>query len=70
MMYRIVAFVIFHTTDEYCLSEDVETQIPVFFVDAPSAYEAQATALKIICPVDLQYESVTVGFRNVEEEVK
>lgn len=64
-LYCVQATVVHHTTDRHCLSADVARQVPTFYLDADAQAianegDAEQVAREIICPVDLQYESVTI----------
>jgi hypothetical protein len=57
---------IHHTSDKHCVSTDIAKQIPSFLLDGDSLgivseQHAEEIARDIVCPVDLEYESVTVS---------
>lgn len=62
---RVEGVLIHHTKDGHCIHVDVEHQIPPFYIDMeqypdPTMEQMEAEAKKIICPVELDYDSVTV----------
>lgn len=64
-LYAITATLVHHTTDNVCVSVDLTQQIPTFLLSGEmhgivNEQHAEEIARKIICPIDLQYESVTV----------
>jgi hypothetical protein len=71
MIYRVTATIVHHTTDLLGVSIDITKQIPSFLLDSDTqgivdVEHAKKIAEKIICPVDLQYESVTVSIDVVD----
>lgn len=60
MLFKINAFVIFHTTNDFCVSIDEKHELPPFYVEADDEATAEEVAKNIICPVELQHESLTV----------
>lgn len=66
--YRVTACITHHTTDKFGVSIDKTIDLPTFLLDGmpvDTAY-AEEEARKIILPVELQYESVSVRV-SVEE---
>jgi hypothetical protein len=64
-LYRVAATAIHNTNDRECTSIRVVTQVPTFLLDADQlgiVSEAHATeiAKMIVCPFDLELESVSV----------
>lgn len=64
-LYRVTATAVHHTTDRLGVSCDLTRQVPSFLLDADvlgivSEEHAEKIAKSIICPFDLEYESVTV----------
>lgn len=65
-LYLVTAMLIHHTTNNHGISTDNAKQIPSFLLDGDhlgivSEQHAEEIARDIVCPVDLQYESVTVS---------
>lgn len=65
-LYRITAMVTHHTNDDDCKSISVSLQVPSFVVDAVDKNHAIEIAKKIICPVELQYESLSMDIDAVQ----
>lgn len=70
-LWRICATIIHHTNDSHCVSVDVSKQVPSFLLDGDflgivDEGHAIQIAKEIICPVDLEYESVTVNVTAVK----
>lgn len=70
-LYRIQASIVHHTTDNDCVGIDVEHAVPSFIIDGAhhninTVDEAAHIARTIICPVNFQYESITVKTRATQ----
>lgn len=66
LFYIIYATFTHHTTDREGVSVDVVSKLPEFILDATKlkikdCKHAEEIVRKIICPADLQYESVTIN---------
>lgn len=60
-MFAITATLVHHTTDKEGISWDNTIQIPAFIVNnVQNEAAAIEVAKRIICPIDMQYESVTL----------
>ena len=65
MLFRITGTIIHHTTDDNCIAVDKTETIPPFFINGleyniSTEQEVENIAKKIICPIELQHESVTI----------
>lgn len=61
MHYRITGSLLHHTNDKFCVSVDVQYNIPEFIVEASSESDALEIAMKIVCPMadEMEYESIS-----------
>jgi hypothetical protein len=69
MIYQVQATIVHHTTDRIGLSVSATKQIPTFFLNGQGILNkdhAEKTAREIICPLELEYESITVNVNVVE----
>jgi len=72
--YSVQATVVHHTTDSHGLSCECVREVPKFLLEADTHgivndEHAKEIVKHIICPVDLQYESITVDVNVTSFEV-